>query len=134
MSNPVERHQVTVEQNGRTFELTAEIRKMEKRHEPAPALLGGDRVGIEVEFAVTMPGDEKPTVFFLSRLVNEEDWIMDAKFGPNGFPHFSHGFGSRVTIPKGILDELADLLDHQAQELGLAAEIGRGVPLVLSAS
>ncbi|MDQ0847766.1 hypothetical protein [Streptomyces sp. V1I6] len=131
MTDTAERQPVTIETDGGALELVLMVRKMERRHEPAPALLGGDRIGIEAEIEVAT-GDQKGPTYLLSRLTGEADWVIDAKFGANGFPHYSHGFGSRVTIPRGLPDEICDLLDSEARNRGMVRAIGRGTPLQLA--
>ncbi|MER7108856.1 hypothetical protein [Streptomyces sp. NPDC000229] len=132
MADRVERQQVTVETAGGALELVVMVRKVERRHEPAPALLGGDRIGIEAEIEVMERDDQKGPTYFVSRLTGETDWIIDAKFGANGFPHYSHGFGSRVTIARGLPDEICDVLDNEAKNRGMVRTIGRGTPLQLA--
>lgn len=126
-----ERFPVTVEQDGATFTLTAMVPDIERRTEPGPDILGGDRIGLYARLDLVQGEEPRPTTYFMSRLVGEPEWVIDTKFGPNGFPHFSHGFGSRVTLLKTVLPELADLLDDLARDRGLAAHIGRGIPLDL---
>lgn len=69
--------------------------------------------------------------YFLSRLVGEKYWVVDALFGANGYPHWSHGFGARYLKPQVIASEMGDVLDQIAHALELASDIGRSVPLVL---
>jgi hypothetical protein len=56
--------------------------------------------------------DENGTVWF-SRWDDEDLWVLDAHFGPGGFPVFSNGLGSRCTayrvLPKD--DSVARVLD-----------------------
>lgn len=127
-----ERHTVEVHQDGETFTLTAIVTEMRKREEACDPLLGGDRIGLEAHLQLLQGGEDKATSYFLSRLVGEPCWIIDAKFGPHGYPHFSHGFGARYLKLKGILPELGDLLDTLARKQDLAARIGRDIPLVLA--
>jgi hypothetical protein len=94
----------------------------------------GPVIGLEARLHVTYPGDTKPYCYFLSRLIDEPDWVQDAKITPNGFPVISHGFGARYTIPTGIARELETLLDQAALRLGLAEQIGPDTPLVLAAA
>ncbi|MEU2462101.1 hypothetical protein ABZ604_31530 [Streptomyces sp. NPDC012473] len=123
---------VRVEIGGATHQFALTITTLEERFEACSELLGGDKKGLEAQVTVCQPGQDRGETFFLSRLVGEEDWVIDAKFGANGFPHFSHGFGSRVTKLKSLLPELTDPLDSAARQRGLAAAIGRDVPLTLS--
>ncbi|MCX4523906.1 hypothetical protein OHA69_40680 [Streptomyces anulatus] len=121
---------VTIEQDGDTHTLSITVGQIEQRTEPDG--FGGTRAGLEARIDLLAPGAEKPVVFFLSRLTGEPEWIIDAKFGPNGFPYFSHGFGSRVTVATTVIPEIADLLDDVARGRGIVRHIGRGVPLNLS--
>ncbi|MCD9904262.1 hypothetical protein LUR56_37965 [Streptomyces sp. MT29] len=121
---------VAVEQDGITHTLTITVGPVEKRTEPDG--FGGTRTGLEARLDLLAPGAEKPVTFFLSRLTDEPEWVIDAKFGPNGFPHFSHGFGSRVTVAKTVIPEIADLLDDVVRDRAIVAHIGRGIPLDLS--
>lgn len=123
-SEGTQTYPLAIEQDGSTFHITVAVPQMEQRHEAVSPLLGGDRTGLEAQLKLTQGDEPQETTFFLSRLVDEKAWIIDAKFGPNGFPHWSHGFGSRVTIPKGILPEIEDALDSIARERGLAEQIG----------
>lgn len=103
---------------------------VERREEPD--FFGGVRLGLSAQLAVTVPPDTRPRRYFLSRLVGESDWVVDALFGPNGYPHFSHGFGARYLRLRGVAPELEDLLDQGALSQGLVQAIGRNVPLVLA--
>lgn len=47
-------------------------------------------------------------------------------------PRFMHGFGVRYLKKSTVLPEIADVLDTLARDCGLAAEIGRDIPLVLT--
>ena len=48
-----------------------------------------------VEFDV--PGDGVTTMTFSHRADDPEGmWLADSRFGPDGFPHFSHGEGERT--------------------------------------
>ncbi|WP_329046898.1 MULTISPECIES: hypothetical protein [unclassified Streptomyces] len=123
---------VDIEIGGQTERYTLIITKLERRSEHCSELLGGDRTGLEAQVTVCQPGRDSGDTFFLSRLVGEEDWVIDAKFGANGFPHFSHGFGSRVTKLRSLLPEFTTPLDSAARERELARVIGRDLPLTLS--
>jgi hypothetical protein len=59
-------------------------------------------------------------------------WVVDALFGPNGFPYFSHGFGARYLRLRGVAAELADLLDQHTRDHGLVRAIGHDVAVVLT--
>lgn len=97
-----------------------------------PDVFSGVRLGLSAQLEVTVPPDTRPHTYFLSRLVGESEWVVDALFAPNGYPHFSHGFGARYLRLRGIAPQLEDLLDQNARDRGLAAAIGREVPLVLA--
>ncbi|MFD7972978.1 hypothetical protein [Streptomyces clavifer] len=128
----MDRITVDVEIDGTTHQFTLLLTELNKRTESYGALLGGDRTGLEAQVTVLEPGQDKGNTFFLSRLVGEGDWVIDAKFGPNSFPHWSHGFGARYTKLRGLLPEFGDVLDDAARERKLAAAIGRDVPLELA--
>ncbi|HBF85145.1 MAG TPA: hypothetical protein DD420_36025 [Streptomyces sp.] len=123
---------VTVETSGGPNDFIVTVRQLEQRQETAPALLGGDRTGLMTELEIAAPGAPAGPTYFLSRLVGETAWIIDAKFGPDGFPHYSHGFGSRVTLARTLPDEICALLDSEAQKLAATRAIGRDVPLELA--
>ena len=46
--------------------------------------------------------------YCVSRYPFEDNWIVDARFGANGFPHWSNGAGTRVTAAYALKGELAD--------------------------
>ena len=58
---------------------------------------------------------EKRTLMF-SRYDDESQWYCDAYFGPNGFPHFCHGEGSRCCRKQVATGELKDLLDERLRQ------------------
>ncbi len=66
---------------------------------------------------------------WVSRLEGEDGWVADALYGPDRrgnpeVPIFVHGFGSRATIPRVVVDpELVAELDRRATEA--AREAGR---------
>jgi hypothetical protein len=109
--------------------ITAAVVRVERKEETD---FLGSRIGLDAHLQLTFPGDEHPHAFFLSRLVDEPCWVLDAHFGPNGYPHFSNGFGARYLKLRGIAAELEALLDQAACGLGLVEAIGPGVPLVLA--
>ncbi|HEV7625703.1 MAG TPA: hypothetical protein VGO89_04340 [Streptomyces sp.] len=111
--------------------VTATVVSIE-RHEESGVF--GAMVGLEAVLHVVFPGYEKPNTYVLSRLVDESAWVLDARFGANGFPFFSHGFGSRCTVLSGVHKVLGALLDEAARKLGLVAAIGDDVPLVLAST
>jgi hypothetical protein len=61
----------------------------------------GIRHGLCAQIAITAAPEVRPHTYFLSRLVGESCWVVDAQFGSNGFPHFSHGFGARYLRLRG---------------------------------
>lgn len=111
--------------------VTAAVMSIQRREENG---VYGRMVGLDARLHVTLPGDTAPHSYFLSRLVDERDWVQDALFGPTGYPHFSDGFGARYTKLTGIAPELEALLDQAALQLGLAEQIGPDLPLVLAAA
>ncbi|MBV7674084.1 hypothetical protein STHAL_32065 [Streptomyces halstedii] len=126
------RQKVTVETTEGPTDFIVTVRQLEQRHESAPLLLGGDRTGLMAEIEIAAPDSLAGPTYFLSRLVGEADWIIDAKFSSNGFPLYSHGFGSRVTRARTLPDEICALLDGEAQKLTVARATGRSVPLELA--
>jgi hypothetical protein len=92
----------------------------------------GVRDGLSAQLEVTVPPQDGPNTYFLSRLVNESHWVVDALFGSNGYPHFSHGFGARYLRLQGVVPELEDVLNQHAHDHGLVQALERGVPLVLA--
>ncbi|GAB3162125.1 hypothetical protein GCM10027258_80520 [Amycolatopsis stemonae] len=109
--------------------VTASVVSVERRDEPG---IFGPMVGLDAQLAVVLPGRTEPNTYFLSRLVGEQCWMQDAVFGANGYPGFSHGFGSRCVQKQGIVAELEALLDEAARTRGLVAEIGPDIPLTLA--
>lgn len=89
-------------------------------------------IGLEAQMQVTLANADQPHTYFLSRLAGERNWLQDAHFFPNGAVGFSHGFGAREVTKWGIGNELEALLDEAARQLGLVAEIGSEIPLVLA--
>lgn len=90
------------------------------------------RLGLHAQLDITVPGGTDPHRYFVSRLVGERFWLQDAHLWPHGYPHFSHGFGSRCAKKYGIPAEVAALLDQEALRLGLVAALGPHVPLALA--
>jgi hypothetical protein len=70
--------------------------------------------GREGWFAAVDVGDLK---FGFSRLDGEEDWTADSLIGPGSYPHFVHGFGSRVTIPRVAQAEVAAAIQAAVEEV-----------------
>ncbi|MFE9613232.1 hypothetical protein [Streptomyces sp. NPDC006012] len=114
-----------------TYTLAAAVNEL-KRHEEA-GLFGVKLVGLYAQLTITVDG-EKAETQFLSLLVDESHWIIDDRFGANGYPFWAHGFGARYLRCHAIHPELADGLDNLARERGLATAIGRDVPLTLAAA
>ncbi|MDT7784998.1 MAG: hypothetical protein QOF58_3417 [Pseudonocardiales bacterium] len=91
-------------------------------------------IGLEAQLQVATADKPAPDTYFLSRLVDEPYWLLDGHFGPNGVPRFSHSFGERYLNKQRIHTALEALLDEAVRTLGLAAEIGPDIPLVLAAA
>jgi hypothetical protein len=111
------------------FAVTATVTSLQRREEPG---IHGLMVGLDAHLTVTFTDAQRSCSYFLSRLVGEVNWIIDAEFGSNGMPRHSNGFGARYLKVYAIAPELGDLLDREALRSGLAQSIGRGVPLVLA--
>lgn len=62
-------------------------------------------------WVATVETDGGHTLHF-SRDDEERQWYADAHFGPDGYPYFCHGEGSRCTKKQVAHGELADLLDQ----------------------
>ena len=120
---------VTLEDEDGTYTLTGTVIEL-KRHQE-PGLFGMELIGLYAQLKIAVEGEEAETQF-LSRLVDETHWIIDSRFKANGFPVWSHGFGARYLRCHTINAELSDGLDNLARERGLAAPIGRDVPLTLA--
>lgn len=67
------------------------------------------------------------------RVCREVKWVIDAKFGSVGYPHYAHGFGERTSATRTIVKPVARVLDDLALALGLVEAVGENVPLVLAA-
>jgi hypothetical protein len=52
-----------------------------------------------------------------SKYSDEKGWACDSHFGPDMYPYFSHGIGSRCTIKQIATGKLANALDAAAQEI-----------------
>lgn len=109
--------------------VTATVITVERKQERG---IFGVLLGLSAHLHVAFRSGERPHSYFLSRLVGEQDWIIDEHFGPNSQPYYSHGFGARYLRVHAIAPELADLLDEHARRRGLAPTIGRDVPLTLT--
>lgn len=116
---------------GAELSVTATVVNVERREENG---IYGRMIGLDARLDVLFADDTQPHSYFLSRLVDEPFWVQDAHFGPNSFPHFSHGFGARYLRLRGIHPALEALLDEAARTRGLADEIGPDIPLVLPAA
>ncbi len=91
---------VAVELDGTTHTVSITVGPIEHRTEPT----GSEAPGPDWSpHGAAGPRGGEAVTFFLSRLKGEQEWVIDAKFGPNGMPHFCHGFGSRVTIAKTVI-------------------------------
>lgn len=57
--------------------------------------------------------------YFVSRWHDETAWVADAHIGDNGFPHYSHNTGSRITALRGFDSdsEIGRALDAQLASL-----------------
>ncbi|MFI6029493.1 hypothetical protein [Amycolatopsis magusensis] len=109
--------------------VTATVVSVERRDEPG---IFGPMIGLDAQLEIVLPGRAEPHTYFLSRLVGEHRWMQDAYFGGNGYPGFSHGFGSRCVQKQGVVLEVEALLDEAARIRALATEIGPGIPLTLA--
>ncbi|MGI5479396.1 hypothetical protein [Streptomyces lavendofoliae] len=91
----------------------------------------GNVVGLYVRLEVDTGDSGRPTTYFLSRLKGELRWVIDAKFGPDGYPHYVHRFGERLSGVRVVIKPVSEILDGLALARGLAEEIGEEIPLVL---
>ncbi|MFJ6529989.1 MULTISPECIES: hypothetical protein [Streptomyces] len=91
----------------------------------------GNVVGLYVKLEIDRGDSGRPTTYFLSRLKGELRWVIDAKFGPDGYPHYVHGFGERLSSARMVIKPVSAILDALALARGLAEEIGEEIPLVL---
>lgn len=114
--------------DGDPFTVTVTVNSMRRREEPG---IYGLTVGLDAHVIVTFTATQRTVSYFLSRLVGEVFWIIDAEFAANGMPRHSNGFGARYLKVYAIAPELSDLLDREARRHGHAQAIGRDVPLVL---
>lgn len=92
----------------------------------------GPVVGLDAHVRVAFARGGVRRTLFVSRLVGEPHWVIDAKFGGNAFPFFSNGFGARARHLRGVPRELEALLDQAAQLRELVERIGPNLPLVLA--
>ncbi|MFJ1816698.1 hypothetical protein [Streptomyces sp. NPDC088139] len=93
----------------------------------------GHVVGLYAKVELNADDRDAPVTYFLSRLERETKWVIDAKFGSDGYPHYAHGFGERTSAIRTIAKPVARVLDDLALALGLAEAIRESVPLVLAA-
>ncbi|MFJ8888140.1 hypothetical protein ACIRJR_32725 [Streptomyces sp. NPDC102402] len=93
----------------------------------------GHVVGLYTKLELNTVDRDAPVTYFLSRLQGEVKWVIDAKFGSDGYPHYAHGFGERTSVTRTIVKPVARVLDDLALALGLAEAVGENVPLVLAA-
>lgn len=93
----------------------------------------GHVVGLYAKLELNGDDRDESVAYFLSRLEGERRWVIDAKFGSDGYPHYAHGFGERTSATRSIIAPVARILDDLARALGLAEHIGERVPLVLAA-
>jgi hypothetical protein len=73
--------------------------------ESVPQLFGPDSVAWTATVAL-----EDGSTLSLSRYDDELAYLADSLFGPDGYPHFSHGTGSRSCAKRAASDELSALL------------------------
>jgi hypothetical protein len=125
--------EVTLGANGAAEQttVTATVVHIQRRDETS---FFGPAVGLEGQLEILTVGAKRTGCYFVSRLVDEPYWVIDAHFAANGAPIFSHGFGARYTKLTGLHPALEALLDEAARDRGLAAEIGPEVPLVLAST
>ena len=112
--------------------LTVAVTVVSVQRREEPEIFGGTRLGLDAHVTIGLPGNAKPRSYRLSKLVGEQHWVVDAEFGPNGFPVHSNGFGARYLRVSAIAPEVAELVDAHAREAGLVEAIGPDVPLVLA--
>jgi hypothetical protein len=112
-------------------EVIATVVTVEHRQEPE--VFGGVRQGLYAQLDITQRRGEPPATYFLSRLVDETHWIIDAQFTANGFPVHSNGLGARYLRVRAIAPELAALLDAEARARRLVKAISPDTPLKLDA-
>ena len=53
----------------------------------------------------------------VTRYIDEEHWVADCAFRANGFPIFSNGTGSRVTVMRCLAPEDSVILNEAAKAL-----------------
>lgn len=63
-------------------------------------MFGGEPIPMTVAIVTfDVPGDGITTMGFSHREDDPEDmWLADSRIGPNGYPHFVHGEGSRTCL------------------------------------
>ncbi len=124
-------HTVALRQGrGEAATVQATVVTVERREESS--VFGGSNVGLYAHLELTVATGQRPHSLFLSRLVGEKVWIVDAQFTANGFPVHSNGFGARYLRVRAVVVELAALLDREARDRGVVGEIGPDIPLALT--
>src|SRR5690606_37749596 len=123
------RYTLTVDEGARSRTLAMSVFVMTQREETTVL---GNAVGLYARLEIDMGDSGRPTMYFLSRLEGELRWVIDAKFGPGGYPHYVHGFGERLSAARVVIKQVAAILDGLALARGLAKEIGEEIPLVLT--
>ncbi|MFD9690156.1 hypothetical protein ACFWXO_30860 [Kitasatospora sp. NPDC059088] len=99
-----------------------------------PGFFGAERHGLYAHVEVATRPDAGPnerSTKFVSRLVGESDWAVDAAFSANGFPQHSNGFGARYLRYRTLRPEVAALVDSAAVERGVAMGISADIALTL---
>jgi hypothetical protein len=123
------RYTLTLDEGAHPRTLTMAVSVMVQREETTVL---GKVVGLYVRIEIDAGHEGRPTTYFLSRLEGELGWVIDAKFGPDGYPHYAHGFGERLSAGRMVIKQVAEILDDLALASGLAKEIGEETPLVLA--
>ncbi|MFD1044458.1 hypothetical protein ACFQ1S_02055 [Kibdelosporangium lantanae] len=109
--------------------VAATVKNVARREESSVIDLGATVHGLYAELHVTMATDSLPNVFFLSRLVDEVAWTIDAHFLPTGACRHSNGWGGRYLITRQIAPELAALVDQAVRTDGLVVDLDQHHPL-----
>ncbi len=108
------------------------IEKVEIRREPN--IFGGECHGLYAHVSVASEPSGTPehsTNFFVSRLIGEPFWAVDATFLANGFPQHSNGFGARYLRLRTLAPGLAAVLNRAATERGLIPQDAADLPLAI---
>lgn len=125
------RYTLTVDEGVDPQTLTIAVLVMARREETTVV---GNALGLYVRLELNTGHSDRPITYFLSRLEGELGWVIDAKFGQDGYPHYVHGFGARLSAARNVIKPVAAILDGLALARGLAKEIGEEIPLVLAPS